>query len=295
MKKTLITGATGGLGSAVVSFLKAQNGIDNLSVLVRDREGSAARDFRAQGIDVRTGDYNDVDSLYKAFSGIEVLYFVSGNDIEARVSQHENVVRAAVESGVKHILYTSTVRKDESAESPLYPVTNGHIQTEKRIRESGMAFTLLRHNLYGEVIPLFAGDKDRLLQSETIYLPAGRGKTAFVPRTELAEAAANILADAQKHENSVYELNGGECVGFEQIAALITEITGKHITYVSPEIGEFESALASQGLPGAVVAMLSMFSLAIARGEFDSQSQDLEKLLGRKPQSLAAYLRQLYA
>lgn len=294
MAKTLITGATGGLGSAVATFLKNKIAVENIAVLVRDTQGEKAQQFRAQGFDVRRGDYNDPASLAAAFQGIEVLYFVSGSDVHARLPQHQNVVTVAKASGVKHILYTSTVRKDESASAPLHLVVQAHAQTEKWILESGLSYTLLRHNLYAEVIPLFLGAKEQLLQSKTVYQPTGHGKTAFVPRQDFAEAEANILANPQPHVNKTYEFNGSEAITFAQIAEILSETTGEKIAYISPDAKEFEQTLAGHGVPAPIIALVSSFGQGIANGEFDHKTNDLEKILGRKTTPAAEVIKQAY-
>ncbi|WP_028297624.1 SDR family oxidoreductase [Olivibacter sitiensis] len=295
MAKILITGATGGLGSAVVESLKEKISAGDIAVLVRDGHSDKAEQYRKEGFDVRVADYDHVEALATAFVGIDVLYFVSGNDIHARLAQHRNVVTAAKESGIKHILYTSTVRKDESASAPLYAVVSSHVQTEQWIKESGIAYTLLRHNLYAEVIPMFLGTKEQILQSKAVYLPTGNGKAAFAPRKDLAEAAAIILSNSKGHEHKTYEFNGSEEITFEQVAVILSDVLGEQINYVSPEIKAFESTLTSFGLPAEVVATVSSFSQGIANGEFDQQHNDLENILGRKTQAIAEFLSEVYA
>ena len=49
------------------------------------------------------------------------------------------------------------------------------------------------------------------------------------------------------------------------------------------------------GLPDPIVGMLSMFSQGIANGEFNFEKTDIEKVLGRKSQSLKDFLGQVYA
>ncbi|GAB3656712.1 SDR family oxidoreductase [Echinicola sediminis] len=282
MKKTLITGATGSLGSLVVNYLAEKVAPKDIAVLVRNTEHEIAQKFTLQGIDIRTGDYNDVDSLEKALAGIEVLYLVSGNDLGSRLEQHNNIIQASLKKGVKHILYTSAVRKDEAADSPLFPVVNSHKLTEEALLQSGLDYTILRHNLYAEVIPLFVGDKNKLMETRSIYLPTGEGKVNFVPRKDLAEAAANMLAKPEIHKNEIYEFNGSETVDFKTVSKLIGKTAGVEVKYTSPDISTFESTLKSLGLPAEIVGMLSMFGQGISKGEFDHTSRDLEKFLVEK-------------
>ena len=91
MNKILITGATGNLGKAVANELIAK-GVTNVSVMARDLQ--KAEEFKAKGVEVVYGDYNDYDSLVKAFTNVDTLYFVSASDVTQRYTQQENVVKA---------------------------------------------------------------------------------------------------------------------------------------------------------------------------------------------------------
>lgn len=295
MAKILITGATGGLGGTTAKFLKNKIDISDITVLVRDKESDKAKALAADGFELRLGDYDNLEALKEAFKGVDTLYFVSASDIGKRIPQHKNVVEAAKASGVKHILYTSTVRKDESSDAPLFVVVDAHVKTEEWIKESGLTYTLLRHNLYAEVIPMFLGAKEQLLQSKTIYLPTGNGKTSFVPREDFAEAEANILADPSKYENKILEFNGSEQTSFEEVSKLLTESFGETIGYISPVVDEFKTTMASYQLPEEIIGMLTMFSLGIANGEFDQKSDDLESVLGRKTKTISTFLNEVYS
>ncbi len=293
MSKTLITGATGGLGSAVVKFL-SQNSTSDLAVMVRDTSTEKAQAFAKQGIEVRKGDYDDEVSLIGAFEGIDTLYFVSGSDIGARLQQHQNVVEASSEAGVNHIVYTSAGRKNEGEDSPLYPVMQALISTENWIKASGMNYTILQHNLYAGVVPMFVGEKAQLLNSKTVYLPTGEGKTAFALRDELAEAGANVLSSIDQHVNKTYVLNGQAAVSFAEIASMLSDILDEKIGYHSPSVPEFQETMKSIGLPEEIIGMTVGFSLGIAAGEFDDEGKDLQTLLGREPMKLASFLQQVY-
>lgn len=292
--KTLITGATGGLGSMVVNLLKEKTDVENIAVLVRDLENKFSMQYKNEGIDVKVGDYSNLESLIQAFKNIDVLYFVSGGDDDKRASLHKNVIDAAKISGVKHILYTSGVRKDESSSSPLASLMDSHIQTEKFILESGIIYTILRHNLYAEVIEMMIGDKEQLLKTKTIYLLTANGLTSFVPKKDFAEAEVNILMNLSFYQNKILEFNGSEQLTFSEIAKIISETTKEPIKYISPESIEFETQMSKFGLPNHVIEILSTFGLAIAQGEFDQKSNDLEIVLGRKTKSLSEFLEETY-
>jgi NAD(P)H dehydrogenase (quinone) len=292
--KILITGATGGLGSKVINLLKDKTEVENLAVLVRDKKNELANQYISDGIEVRIGDYSNLESLMNAFKGIDVLYFVSGGDDDLRAKLHKNVVDAAKVAGVKHILYTSGVRKDESATAPLASLMDSHIQTENFIIASGITYTLLRHNLYAEVIEMMIGDKSQLLKTKTIYLPTANGLTSFVPKKDFAEAEVNILLNPTAYANKILEFNGSEKITFSEIAEKISEIVKEPIQYISPDMEEFKATMNKFGLPNHVIEILSTFSLAIANGEFDQQSNDLETILGRRTTSLYEYLEATY-
>lgn len=292
--KILITGATGSLGSKVANLLKEKNEIENLAVLVRDEKNELTKQYMADGIDVRIGDYANFESLENAFKAIDVLYFVSGGDDIQRSTLHKNVVDAAKKTGVKHIVYTSAVWKDETEASTLASLVDSHKQTENHIKASGITYTILKHNLYAEVIEMLIGDRNQLLKTKSIYLPTANGFVSFVPKDDYAEAEVNILLNLSAFENKVLEFNGSEQITFSEIAKKLAEIVNEPIHYISPEKTEFEEQMKKFGLPSHIIEILTTFSSAIANGEFDQKSNDLEKVLGRKTTSLTAFLQSTY-
>jgi len=291
MSKILVTGATGHLGKAVTEFLLQKTDASNIRILVRDAE--KAEDFKSKGVEIAIGDYNDNASLLQAFKGVDKLYLVSGTDLENRSAQQENVIKIAKEAGVNHIIYTSFQRKNESADSPIAMLAGSHLHTEKVLKASGLTYTILQHSLYADVIPMFAGEK--LLENKTIYLPAGEGKTAFAARIDMAEAGAVVLLDETgKFDNKSIEFGGSEAVSWDQIAAIISKITGETITYVSPSVADFTSTLTQAGVPAEYISIFAGFGQGISEGEFDVTNGELESLLGRKLVMVEEYLSGVY-
>ncbi|WP_426278786.1 SDR family oxidoreductase [Chryseobacterium sp. S-02] len=290
MSKILVTGATGHLGKETIEFL-LKKGIAPSQILALVRDESKAADLKAKGINLITGDYNNYASLVNAFKGVDKLLFISSSDVPNRTLQHENVVKAAKEAVVNHIIYTSALLTVPVEKSPISFVAQVHQKTEKWISESGLTNTLLKNNLYMDIIPQFIGDK--VLETGTIYLPAGNGKTAFTLRSDMAEAAANILT-TEGHEGKEYNFTNLETYTYKDVADVISEITGKTINYMSPTAEEFGAVLKNADVSVDMIGAFTAFTLAQAQGNFDITGTDLQNLLGRNPTTITEYLETLY-
>ncbi|MCH7400935.1 SDR family oxidoreductase [Belliella kenyensis] len=286
----LVTGANGHFGNATINFL-LEKGVqgNQISALVRKEE--SAVEFRNRGVNAVIGDYDSYDSLLNAFKGVDKLLFVSGSDLLNRLSQHQNVINAAKEARVKHIVYTSISAKNETETSPLWLVVKSHLQTEQWLKESGVDFTILKNNLYMDLIPAFVGEK--VLETGLIYLPTEDGKVGAVLRSELAEATAKVLIGVD-HEGKVYDFSNPEAFSYQEVAKVISDITGKSINYVSPSAEEYADTLSKYGVPQDFIELFSSFAVAQAQGELDTTNDDLEKILNRKPTSIKEFLSQVY-
>lgn len=289
MSKILITGATGHLGRAVVNELINQQQVDQIVVMARDL--SKTSDLKETGVTLVQGDYDNCDSLVKAFEGIDKLYFVSGSDVANRVKQHENVVKAAKAANIGQIVYTSFQRKTEDGTSPIACVAQAHLLAEKLIMESGLTYTILKHALYSDVLPMFIGDQ--VINTGNIFLPAGNGKCPYTSRSDMALAGAAILTGA-RHENRSYDIAVSNTYSFYDIANSLSELSGKKIEYTAPDPETFTNVLKQNGVPEEGIMATLAFCQAIAVGEFDFPSTDLEELIGKKPENLKEFLRNAY-
>lgn len=287
----LITGATGNFGSATINFL-VEKGIQPHEIKALVRNEASATALLEKGIGIAIGSYDDATSLTKAFTGVDQILLVSGNDIENRLQQHLNVISVAKEVGVKHIVYTSFQRKNETPSSPLWVVAHSHLETEKALKESGLTYTILKNNLYMDFLPGFIGE--HVLENKTIYVPAENGTISAVLRSEMAEAAATILS-SKGHENKEYDFTNNEALSYSEIAKIISETSGKNIVYVSPSATEYQTTLKGFGLPDEAVGVFTSFAVGQAEGELEKVSTDLENILQRKPVSVRSFLEKTYA
>lgn len=286
--KILITGATGQFGSATIDFILKKMSADNLVALVRDE--NKATELKAKGVEVRVGNYDDYASLLVAMKGIEKVLLISGNDIANRQKQHENVINAAKETGVRHLVYTSFMRKNETKTSPLGMVAKSHIETDKFLINSGLTYTIMLNNLYADILPMFFGPQ---VLEAGIFLPTEDGLAAYATRSDMAEAAANILTGTG-HENKKYVIANTENYSMDDAAEILSEIKGEEVEYASPTNKDYVETLVKAGFPPPMANSLVGFCEAIKQGEFATETTNLETLLGRKPTSLKDYFISVY-
>jgi len=288
--KTLITGSTGQLGSATIDFLLAKKQQSNIIALVRNED--KAKSLQAKGVVTRVGNYDDYDSLLKATEGIDTILLISSSEmLKSRAVQHINVIKAAKENGVEHIIYTGFMRTHEDPSSPLWFIAKDHVETENYLKESGIKYTLFENGYYMDMLMGFVGEN--VLETKTIYVPAGDGKVNFVLRNEIAEALANVIT-TPGHENKVYNIGTEKPVSFAEIAQMISNLSGVSVQYVSPEPDEYKEKLMEMGMEKMWAEMLTAFAVAFAANTMNIETNDLTKLLGRKPTDVQTFLKNLF-
>ncbi|MDF2958327.1 MAG: NmrA family transcriptional regulator [Paenibacillus sp.] len=268
-----VTGATGELGGLVIQKLLAIVPANQITAIVRNVEKASS--LAVLGIEIRHGDYLDPESLQKAFAGADKLLFVSSPDSDdtLRIVQHANVVKAARDAGVKHIVYTGFAFAEES----VIPLAQVHLATEHAIRTTNIPYTFLRNSLYTEVFvnPGLGAS----VEHGAVVTNTGSGRINSVSRSDLALAAAAVLT-GEDHENKTYTLVSNETWSFDDLAEIISEVTGKKVVHQTVSFDEQKQILIGAGLPEPVAALIAGIYNAVAEGETAKTSTDLQKLIG---------------
>ena len=265
-----LTGATGHIGGRAARLL----GSTVSRLVVRD----AARAPRIDGDpEVREAEYGDHLATLAALEGVEVLLMVSGAEAEHRRAAQRDFVTAAAEAGVRHVVYTSF---DGAAPNAVFTLGRDHWDTEQAIRDSGMAFTMLRDSFYSDLFPVCAGD------AGVITGPAGDGRVAAVARADVADVAAAVLADPTAHEGAAYTLTGPEAISFADAAERMTALLGRPLRYVDQTLQEaYDSRRALSDEQWQLDAWVSTYT-AIAEDALAAVSGDVERLTGHPARTL---------
>jgi NAD(P)H dehydrogenase (quinone) len=271
-----ITGSTGRLGERIARRL-ADAGVPQ-RLLVRD----PARAPQLPASTVAVASYDDADAVRDALTGLSTVLMVSGAEHPERLGQHRTFVDAAADAGVEHLVYISFLG---AAPDATFTLARDHWATEEHIRSRGLRATFLRDSLYADFFPFMTGE-DGVIRG-----PAGDGRVAAVAQDDIADAAAAVLGDPAAHAGASYDLTGPEALTLTEVAATITAVTGRPVSYAAETLEEAYASRVSYGAPHwQVDAWVSTYT-AIAAGELATVSSAVPDLTGHPARTLAEVLQ----
>ncbi|MBO6868361.1 MAG: SDR family oxidoreductase [Thalassococcus sp.] len=272
--KIAITGASGQLGRLAIENLKTRVDAGDIVALVRDP--SKVADL---GVEARKADYHKPETLTAALQGIDRLVLISSSDFDDRAGQHQNVIDAAKETGVKHLIYTSILKADAS---PMI-IAQDHKVTEAAIKASGIPYTFLRNGWYTEN---WTGSLPAAVEAGALIGSAGDAKVTPATRQDYAEAIAAVAA-GEGHEGQSYEL-GGTAFTLSDLATELSKQTGKDIPYNDLPEAAYKDILISFQLPEALATVIADADAQAQNGWLTDESGTLERLIGRPTTPLSS-------
>ncbi|TGK03428.1 SDR family oxidoreductase [Leptospira selangorensis] len=277
----LVTGASGHLGKIILEELLKRG---HNKIIATTRKPESLQDFATRGVTVRKASFDDPASLVAAFQGADRVLIISTDNIGNRIEEHKNAVDAAVNIGAKRILYTSLTKADE------VPVTFAfeHEGTEEKIKQSGLAYTILRNNMYSDyLIPKL----QHAIASGSLYGSGGVGACAYVSRTDCAKAAAAALLSPEAG-NKILEIGGPKAWTYAELAKFTSELVNKPISYVDLPAEELSKALVGAGVPKPMADALASFDVSIREGYLKEVNSSAKDLIGESLQDVSALLKE---
>jgi NAD(P)H dehydrogenase (quinone) len=283
--RIIVSGASGQLGSLVIDELIARNVAPaNLILVSRTPNTDHLQAYAARGASVRFGDFNEPESLDAAYRGGTRMLLISinggGGD---RPELHKVAIDAAGRAGVKQIAYTSYVNADLNESST---IAVDHRRTERILQDSGVAWTLLRNQIYADGL---VDQAVQIVRDGRYVTHTPDARVAYVTREDCAAAAAAVLA-TPGHENKAYNITGPDAIGPRELVALASEISGKPIGLVALSKAEYREHLARSGLAGAAIDGTISFAAELDSQYLREPSTAVADLTGRPATSVRTLL-----
>jgi len=272
--KILVTGATGNVGSLVVTELIKRGA--EVRALVRKQPDAGKLPAE---VEVAVGDLLDPVSVEKAMQGVDKLFLLNAV-VTDELTQALIAYGIAKRIGLKHVTYLSVFKVDEFRDVPHFA---SKLAVENALREFGVPFTILRPGYY---IQNDINLKGALTGAGIYPMPIGTAGIATADVRDIAEAAAISLTE-QGHEQQTYDIVGPTLISGPGNAALWSKLLGKEIKYTGHNFDQWEQSMRANMPSWSAYDLRMMFQGYFDRGFASTETEvaRLTKLFGRAPRS----------
>ena len=277
-EKILVTGATGKLGSELIRLLLETDA--EVKAGTRNPERAATR--FADDVEVVRLDYDVTETWDAAVQWADRVFLVPppfDPDSDERLVPF---IDWAVQSGTRHIVLVSAMGAEARGQLALRGV-------ERRIAETGVAWTFLRPNIYMQNFARgFVAAAIR--KDGSFRLSAGDGRVSFVDARDVAEVGRIVLG-GDDAGGRAYTLTGPGALSHAEVAAAIGHAAGRDVRYEPIDDDAMRAALAAADWPADQAGTFTALLGAIRAGERAAVSDDARDLLGREPRSFETFAR----
>ncbi len=279
-ERVLVTGAEGMVGRELVRMLVRAGALVRAGT--HDRASLTGAD---SGLDMVLVDFERPATLVDAMAEVEVLYLVTPQ-VPASVDYVRAAVAAARTSGVGRIVRQSVYNAADGEDA----IARWHREAEATISSSGLSYAFLRPNAFMQnFVSIY---RRSIVEHDSFSLPLGTARLSNIDTRDIAAAATGLLLD-DDIEGTVFTLTGPEALTGHEMAAVLSEATGRLISYRDEpeEAGSPEPAAAQSAARLAEREALRELGTEMRAGRLAAVTGDLERLTGRPPISFEQFAR----
>jgi uncharacterized protein YbjT (DUF2867 family) len=201
-----------------------------------------------------------------------------------------NLVDEAKKAGIRHIVKQSVMGADLEADVGTMRL---HRQAEKIIEKSGIPYTFLRPNEFMQNFVNFHSPS--IKSNNAFYFPREDAKVSFVDVRDIAAVAVKTLTDDDgsddRHKGKAYLITGPEALSYYQAAEILSNATGKKISYVNVSDEEARGVMKETGMNDWLINTISEVSDYFRKGYGSQVSSAVEEVTGKKPISFSQFAK----
>lgn len=265
----LITGATGNVGGPLAALLYDQG--QPVRAAVSSPQSVARLPHLALPWVVL--DFEDPQTYPAALSGVDKLFLMRPPHMANVDKSIKPLIDYAVSAGVRHIVFLSLIGAEKNKVVP-------HAKIEALLKAGPATYTLLRAGFFMQ--NLSTTHRQDIVEHDDVFIPAGKGKTAFVDTRDLAAVAALALTEAG-HENKAYPLTGSEALDYYEVAAVLGAVLRRPITYSNPSLLRFGRRMRGRGAGWGYIGVMAAIYTTTRLGMAATVYPQLAELLRRPP------------
>jgi uncharacterized protein YbjT (DUF2867 family) len=159
-----------------------------------------------------------------------------------------------------------------------------HYRIEKRLREIGVPWSFVRPGFFMQ--NLTGVHLHEIREESEIYIPAGKSKCSFIDAADIGLAAATLLHEPEKYVDSTFTLTGPEALDYQEIARILSDVTGRPIRYAKPGLLAYRQRyIHRRGLPAEYVNVTVALYVMTRLGTANAITDEFYQLTGRQPRT----------
>jgi NAD(P)H dehydrogenase (quinone) len=270
-----VVGATGNTGRSVVKELK-KLGQDPICIV---RNAEKAREVLGSDVKTAVAELTDRAALDQALKGVTSVFVVTGHNPQM-VEQQNNVLDAALQGGAQYLVRVTGARALITPDSESV-IGRGHYAIEKRLRESGIKWVVLRPGLFMQnTLGMAASIKNdgKIVQPFAADLPL-----AFVDVRDTGAVGARILIDPAPHAGKTYEFTGA-LTNYPEFAEAFSQVLGRKISYVALTPDQNAEGMKARGMPDWLIAHVRTIArIAAESGLATAKPGPIQDIVKRAP------------
>ncbi|KPC95255.1 NAD(P)H-binding protein [Streptomyces albus] len=262
----LVVGATGTTGSRTAARLTAES---------HRVKAASRRAAPVAGAEPVRFDWYDTATHAPALEGVDRVYLVPpvGDPDPAAVMLP--FLRQARAAGVRRavLLSSSAVPSGGPAVGLVHQALPGLFPEWAVLRPSWFMQNFTGDHLHARGIR----------EDGTVRSATGSGRVGFVDADDIAEVAVRALTDDRAPDTDLV-LTGPEALSYDDVAAVLTEVTGRPVVHHRLTQTQLRDRLAAE-VPAEFAGILAGMDGAIAQGAEDRVTDTVQRLTGRPPHS----------
>jgi uncharacterized protein YbjT (DUF2867 family) len=272
----LITGATGNVGSKIVSQLLDKG--EKVRVFTRDPDKVA---HWGDSVEVVIGDFTHPETFTQAVSGVEGVFIMNG-PLDGGIFRQ--LIAVAKAQGNPRVVFLSSL----FADFPESPIGQLHKDKEDAIRASGLSGKFVRAGSFMTNSFQWLGT---IKGEGVVYNSMGTGKVAPVAPEDIAIVAVHALTDPNPSPE-ILEVTGGELLSIPEQVAILSQAVGKPIRSVSVPTEAAVQGLIRIGTPPPVAAAVAQSFEIIRDGRLATVKDTVQQLTGKQPRTYQSWAQE---
>lgn len=228
-------------------------------------------------------DWQNPETWVAALQGMEKVYITFQPDlaVPGALQAIEGLVKEAQKSNIKKLVLLSGKGEREAE------------LCEQVVIHSGIDYTIIRASWFNQnfsesffLEPILAGQ---------VALPQPEAKVPYVDTDDIADVAVEALLN-DEHNGKIYQLTGTRTLTFKNVVNEIAQATNREIAFIPVTLEAYSQVMKQHNVPDDVIWLINYLFTEVLGDERNSEiTNDIEKVLGRKPKDFSQYVTETAA